>query len=246
MKPTLRLIHHLHRTGGTLICKCIASLPNISLLSEMHPNAPKDYAVLDPVFQASFWLRLFNDKTANQLSDKSFAEKIKTIDSCIKNRGDKLIIRNWAYPDFFATPFWEKVPNQLSTCEVLKDHFELKQLVTVRHPMDQWLSWCAYKGTEKATAYTFHTFIDSCCEFQKRTNDIPFIRYEDFVEAPGIVMQDICEHLDLKYDPIFLQRWPYYHQITGDDNDRASGNWSISPRPRRIPDTELEAEAMKN
>lgn len=244
MKPTLRLIHHLHRTGGTLICKCVASLPNIALLSEVNPEA--NFMVLDPVFQASFWLRLLSEKTANQLSDASFAEKIKAIHLFAMNRGEKLILRNWAYLDFFALPFTAKPTNELATVKALRDYFELKQVVTVRHPMDQWLSWCAYRGSAKANDFTFQAFIDACFEFQKQTDDIPCIRYEDYVADPKRMMRELCQHLDLEFDPIFLRRWPYYHQITGDDNDRASGDWSISPRLRRTPSEALIAEARGN
>ena len=37
-KPKLRIIHHLACSGGTLISKCISALPNVYLLSELHPT----------------------------------------------------------------------------------------------------------------------------------------------------------------------------------------------------------------
>ena len=241
MKPTLRIVHHLHRTGGTLISKCIASLPNISLLSEVNPNA--ELMVLDPVFQASFWLRLMNNSEAEKLEDASFSEKITVIHRLAAERGEELVIRNWAYLDFFGLPFTSIPSYKLATENVLSDHFELKQIVTVRHPMDQWLSWCAYRGSAKADDYTFRQFVDGCSEFQKQTAKIPYIRYEDFVAKPLPVMREICQQLGLEFDPVFHHRWPYYHQITGDDNDRSGGGWVIKPRPRRQPDNNLMAEA---
>lgn len=201
---------------------------------------------LDPVFQASFWLRLMDDAAAKQLSDASFIEKIKAIYALATERGEQLVVRNWAYLDFFARPFQDKASNDLTTAKVLGEEFELKQIVSVRHPMDQWLSWCAYRGRAKASDFTFQEFIDGCCEFRNKTADMPCIRYEDFVSRPRTAMQEICQHLALHFDPIFEKRWPHYHQITGDDNDRASGDWVIGPRPRRLPDVALQAEAMAN
>lgn len=246
MKPTLRIIHHLHRTGGTLISKCLASLPYTALLSEVNPGAPRHFMVFDPAFQASFWLRLLSEEAANQLRGASFTEKIKTIHLYAMNRGEALIIRNWAYLDFFARPFADAPTKKLATAIALENDFELRQVVTVRHPMDQWLSWRAYGGTAKAEYFTFQAFIDACLDFHDQTRNIPCIRYEDFVADPRQSMKELCAGLDLNYDPIFLERWPYYHQITGDDNDRSSGNWSISPRPKRIPDANLMAQASDN
>ncbi len=244
MKPTIRIIHHLHRTGGTLISKCVASLPNIALLSEVNPNA--SFMVLDPVFQASFWLRLLNDTSAEQLYEASFAEKIKAIYVLATARGETLVLRNWAYLDFFALPFTPIASNELTTTNTLNKYFEIKQIVTVRHPMDQWLSWCDYQGSAKADDFTFQEFINACCEFKNQTKNMPCIHYEDFIAKPQPVMQKICQHLELQFDPIFSKRWPYYHQITGDDNDRASGDWSIAPRPRRQSGDGLQAEALSN
>ena len=36
-KPVIRIIHHLACSGGTLISKCISAMPNVYLLSEVHP-----------------------------------------------------------------------------------------------------------------------------------------------------------------------------------------------------------------
>ena len=244
MQETLRIVHHLHRTGGTLISKCIASLSNIALLSEVNPGA--SFMVLDPVFQASFWLKLLSDSEAKQCEELPFSEKINAIHSLASKRGEKLVLRNWAYLDFFAKPFTPSATNELTTLSAVEEFFSIKQIVTVRHPMDQWLSWCAYKGSAKADDYGFEPFIDACCEFELKTQGMNCIRYEDFVSNPHREMKAICEYLDLEFDPIFLTRWPYYHQITGDDNDRASGDWKIEPKPRRKPDEELLSKANNN
>lgn len=202
--------------------------------------------VQDPVFQANFWLRLLDDREAEKLNGKTFAEKIKAIHALCGYRGDTLVLRNWAYLDFFAAPFTQAVTNKLATIEALNKHFNFRQIVTVRHPMDQWLSWQHYQGVADSSSHTFSEFIDACHNFKWQTSGIPFVRYEDFVEKPQAVMQKICCTLDLNYDPVFQDRWPYYHQITGDDNDRISGNWTISPKPKRRPEAALLKESEAN
>ncbi len=242
MKPRLRIIHHLHRTGGTLISKCLASLPDIALLSEVHPDAP--FMVLDPVFQASFWLRLMNDRAAAGLKNAPFDEKIATIAALAETRGETLVLRNWAYFDFFGRPFTAQPGYRLSIVDALAPHFELQQIVSVRHPLDQWLSWINYRGTARAEDFTLSEFLASCLRFHAATAAIPRFRYEDFVAAPQPQLEAICAALSLDYDPVFIERWPYYHQITGDDNDRASGGWRIETRPRRAVPPGLEEELV--
>ena len=38
-KPTIRIIHHFACSGGTLISRCLSSMPNVFLLSEVHPHS---------------------------------------------------------------------------------------------------------------------------------------------------------------------------------------------------------------
>ena len=41
-KPLLRTIHHLACTGGTVISKCLAAMPDVALISEVNPfRAPR-------------------------------------------------------------------------------------------------------------------------------------------------------------------------------------------------------------
>ena len=244
--PTLRIVHHLHRTGGTLISKCMASMPDISLLSEVNPAAPRQFIVLDPVFQANFWLRLLKEPEADRLKDASFRDKIKAVHAAATARGDHLILRNWAYLDFFALPFADRPTNQLMTARELEQDFAIREMVTVRHPLDQWLSWCAHGGAAKASDFTFAQFAEACVRFLDRTSALPFVRYEDFVETPQATMRRICDILALEFDTVFMDRWPYYHQITGDDNDRGLGGWLIEPRPRRPASQQLLDEAVGN
>ena len=245
-RPTIRMIHHLHRTGGTLISKCLASLPNTSMLSEINPRTPEKLMVLDPTFQASFWLRLLTEKDESRLQTATFLQKIIAIQKSATQRGDALIIRNWAYLDFFAKPFLAEPSNELSTVSALEDEFELLHVVTVRHPIDQWLSWCNYAGSAKAAEFTFADFIDACIRFRDQTCHLPFVKYEDFAESPKVQMKRMCDILELCHDPIFLRRWPHYHQITGDNSGRASSNGKIESLSRRAMGESLTEEALGN
>jgi hypothetical protein len=234
-KNPIGIVHHLHRTGGTLISRCIASLKGISLLSEVNPGTTAEQAWLDPVFQASFWLRLMDDEEANELALLDFATKIERIWERASARHDRLVLRDWSYIDFFGRPFLEQPSNELSLGNTLTDTLPLRQIVTLRHPLDQWSSWCGYKGWAQAGAYTLEEFLAGVRRFHAATHHLPRLKYEDFVADPRQAMGWICDALQLNYSDIFMSRWPHYHQITGDDFDWSAGDWKIKPRLRRTP-----------
>ena len=58
-KPNIRIIHHMARTGGTVISKCLASMDEVILLSEIHPLGAKEF---NPVSQAVQWFQLFSEQ----------------------------------------------------------------------------------------------------------------------------------------------------------------------------------------
>jgi len=49
------LLHHLARTGGTLLCRCLASMDSVYLLSEINPQG---VAHFNPLRQAADWYGL--------------------------------------------------------------------------------------------------------------------------------------------------------------------------------------------
>jgi len=86
-RPTIRMIHHLPRAGGTVICKCLGAMGDVTLLSELSPydgahaktvlfhrgrapsisllapeaiprGGPAVTTVYHPLYQACFWFRL--------------------------------------------------------------------------------------------------------------------------------------------------------------------------------------------
>jgi len=215
--PTLRLIHHLPRSGGTVMCKCIGSLPGVILLSEINPRAVSAMTpLLEPVFQASFWFRLFDEATAAALlaSNAGFAEKIRFIADHAARRGERLVIRDWTYIDFFARPYRAEPTYRLSLAEALADSFEMRQAFTVRHPLDQWLSWVNY--AERPADVSLEAFMRHCRNFAELAGRADFIRYEDFVAHRDASMKKFCDLLALPFDPVYATRWRFYRTISGE------------------------------
>ena len=80
-------------------------------------------------------------------------------------------------------------------------------------------------------------------KFAEHSAAIGFIRYEDFARDPTTQMHALCDHLQVNFDPRFLQRWFTYTRITGDRKGEARGQplRTIQPLERRACDEELQA-----
>ena len=64
---TIRIIHNLPRSGGSIISKSISAQKDIILLSEIHPDGPKiikkrgtEAKYADPLYQFQNWYKLSN------------------------------------------------------------------------------------------------------------------------------------------------------------------------------------------
>lgn len=245
----LTIYHALHRSGGTLIGRCFGSLPGVTLLSEINPGSGvAGVRILEPAYQAFFWQKLFDDQVAEAVGRLPFDEQIEVISEKSHARGDRLLIRDWPYIDFFAqSRYWRQEPtDRLSLVEQLKHRFDLRRIAVVRHPLDQWMSWLSYEGAADARAFGFENFLVAVRKFAEATIDIPRFRYEQFVDAAADTMEKMCAALGLPYDAVFLQRFRDYRQITGDVLEPLHVTPSIEPRHGRSIPAEWLALAEGN
>lgn len=229
-KPTIRIIHNMARSGGTLIGKCIGCMQGIVLLSEIHPAGTK---MFNPINQAYEWFRLLTDADIESIKRKgavNFSDAIALIENRALEKNRKLIIRDWSHIDFTAVPFLARPSFRLTLAEVLKERFTVINTATVRHPIDQWIS--LRKLALMKDKLTLDFFLKGYLRFAEHSIRIGFLRYEDFVKSPESELKIICERLDIPYDPEFINRWSRYTKITGEVKSRRAGN-QIAPLPRQ-------------
>jgi hypothetical protein len=226
-KPAIRIIHHLACSGGTLISKCISAMPNTFLLSEIHPfsdmhilgdkshYAPSDYTTLS---------RFANIPDLRILAGKLFSQNIQGIHEHLKLRGANLVLREHSHFDFFkgdilASPI---------ISNLLKEEFELLQVVTVRNPIDCYLSllnnnWLTFQPQ------TFDEYCRRYLEFMRMYSHVEILKYEDFLENPINFMQSMCSLLELDFSDLFVDLLEIF-KVTG-DSGRSSN--VITKRDRR-------------
>lgn len=224
----IRTIHHFACTGGTLISKCIASLPNTQLLSEVDPlslmghESIKRFSPTDLVtlLQAS------SRPVTNDLLINVFLGGLHAVYKRTTADGVRLVLRDHAHSHFC---FGEDIQNRPSLRQIVGEDFEVKSVVTVRHPLDSYLSllsngWHLYFKPSTLEEYCrrYHCFLD-------HYSNIDLYQYEDFVADPEGVLKNITDSLELSFDRNFQEVFSV-HRLTGDSG--RSGD-AISIRMRR-------------
>ena len=218
---TIRVIHNLPRSGGTIISKSISAQKNVVLLSEIHPDGPKirnmmetDINLGDPLYQFQTWYGLFNIKDYEKLKNSklNFLDKIKIINKKVKEQNKILILRDWSFVDYFGKPF-SKPQNKNILYEVLEKDFEIKTLFLIREPLETFLS--CMKLPFFAKNYTFDLFLDGYNLFINNITNNNLIKFEKFVENPNEILKKISTILNFEYDKNFGKKFKKIN-ITGD------------------------------
>ncbi len=230
-KPTVRLLMHLARTGGTIFSKCLAVMPRVALLSEIHPAGLRNF---NPLRQAFEWHGLLTTKDVEDFRKSGrmdFADAIDLVWRRCEAKHLKLVIRDWNHLDFHGLPYLAQPTRTLMTSDLLGKRFRLLRFCTVRHPIDHWLSLS--KLATIAGKMSIDQFCVGCLGFAEHAVKIGFVRYEDFTREPAVGMQKICAALDVEFDPTFQRRWQNYTKITGDTTGSRGGKEKIVPLARK-------------
>ncbi len=242
------------RSGGTVICKCLGSLNNIVLLSEIHPLAKyvlgeekKDRIWINPLNQAYAWFNLLSKEDVLEIKNKngiSFIDSIKLIYTRCQEKNKILVIRDWNELDFIGLPWVPRATYDLMLYNILNQDFNVIHTFTVRHPLDQWLS---LRGLTSSLVkqLTPEVFLKGYLRFAEKAFSIGFTRYEDFTRQPDNELQILSERLDIEYSEIYKTRWKNYRTITGDHNPRR-GITEITPLPRKNMEKDLYQKFISN
>ncbi len=231
-RPKLRVVHHLARVGGTLICRCLGCMQGVAMFSEVHPyGAALGIKIFDPLYQARTWFGLIDEEEQEQAETLSFGDKISLIHERCEQRGLAMIYRDWTHLDYLGKPFVTDPPMRMRTPEALGDRFELVRTATVRHPVDSWLSLRRIGVFEKLSP---GEFMPGYRVFAEEAREMGFVRFEDFVKGPDEWLGVLCERLELEFDGSYEERWMEYKTITGDGSgSRASDEKQIKALKRR-------------
>ena len=214
------------RSGGTLLNRCLGSLPNTVILSEVNPLGGGSGASVEagsPYEQALRWYGI-------NLSSRDFSASILELSDVCKKRGLSLIVRDWSIVNF--APMRQngyKPPDRFLAVESLKEVCNLRTFAFVRDAIDVFLS----QGMD------INTFSASYLRYVNAIIDlnIPIFKYEDFCRAPETILQSICALGGIIFSKTF---WNFqsFNSVNGDVQIKGSsrggriGNIMVLPRKR--------------
>lgn len=215
----IRTMHQFAGAGGSLIGKCIAAMPNVQVLSTDDPfgqERAKGSATERLGSDTRSLVRRNARGESKPLLD-FFLENIRMIYSQAIQSGQTLVIRDQAYGRLFS----EATSGEINSLqEVLASINPTLSITVIRHPLDCFLSmqassWLHYE------AVSLEQFCQSYLDFVRIHAELPSVRYEDFVAAPGIEMQRICTLLDIPYSEHFVDLFAVFDMPgTGRQNNR--------------------------
>jgi len=218
-KFKIHTLHHLSASGGTLISKCLASMPNVVLLSEINPRVTtQGFNPFDPIQQ----LTKYNLLTPSERQD-IFLDRIALISRKCQQNQQALIIRDHTHSDFLLN----HLSTQNNLRSTLETQYDLQPVLTLRNPIDSWLAMIP-QGWHKQVK-TFDCYCDRYLQLLNTYQDCPYYLYEDFVEQPDLILQQICNDYGITFDLSYQQKFSKI-KLSG-DSGRSSGE--IITRPRR-------------
>lgn len=225
-KDPIRAIHHFACTGGTLLSRCIEAMPNTVVLSEIDPLSTillnkSDFAPSDLIRQSQTNLRPLPDRDVIA----TFLASLEVMHKSYRRAGRRLVIRDHTHSQFCMSPNPNDRPN---LHEILGEKFEVSSIVTVRHPLDSFISlrrkkWVMFEPDS----------LDEYCRryllFLETYRNTPILRYEDFVEEPQRSSAFLADSLMLAHTEHWRDLLPVI-ELTGDSGRKGD---EIEPRQRR-------------
>lgn len=238
----VRTVHHLSCTGGTLIAKCIASMANVLVLNEidLHSALPQNNSNQVPFTPTDVisLLRQGDSATAPDLVTSLFVQNIRLLRDEQWKSGKHLILRDHSHSHFLSGG---QVADYPTLGAIVGEHFPTHSLVTVRDPIDSYLSMRRQGWHKFFNPSTFEEYCRRYEAFLEAYEGVPIIKYEDFTARPKQNMRRICRILKLTYFQAFEEVFSAF-RFSGDSG--RGGRKIIQHPPREIEEAALrEIEA---
>lgn len=227
VQEPVRIIHHFACTGGTLFSKCLASMPNVQLLSEVAP-----YSLMTSPERSKFsptdliqLLRSSSRGSHEELERELFRSGIEKIYEDCQRRGLRLVIREHSHSKYCVG---DQVLSADGIAKLLDSDFPVRAVVTVRHPLDSYLSLRNH-GWLKMQSATLEEYARRYLVFLADHCEKPRFRYEELIAKPVETSRRICAELQIPFSDGFIDMISV-HRLSG-DSGRSSAK--IGQRLRR-------------
>lgn len=235
--PVVRSIHHFACTGGTLLSKCLSAQPNVVLLSEIDPLSLISMTLGNPAFSPRSVIQQLRYSVRGNSEDliaAVFRSEVATLRDSLQQKGQHLVIRDHAHSQYCYGP---DMRGRKSVLDLLQAIGQTRSIVTVRHPIDSFLSITARPDWNHFSPLTLQEYSRRYMLFLDDHSALPTFFYEAFVAAPEQTTAEMCTALDLPYVPGAIDLRDVF-KLSGDSGRSGS---TVAERPRRaIPPAVIE------
>lgn len=194
----IRILHHWACSGGTIISRSIANQHNVVLLSEVHPLAYlrltepcANYSPTDIIQQLS----LQQNGRDPSLCIAAWQGAVLNLNATLTERSQSLILRSHSHVDFFCGGLASRTP---MISRSLKGQVPLIELLSVRHPLDSWLSILQKGWNKQLHTNDLETFCSRALNMLQGCEGMSWIRYEEFTLKPNELLKEINNFLQLR------------------------------------------------
>ncbi|MBC6419373.1 MAG: hypothetical protein GDA44_11645 [Prochloron sp. SP5CPC1] len=246
-QPILSL-HHQACTGGSIISKYFNDyFSNLVLISEINPKATFGsyrFSPLNPLSQYAY--QSGEPWHYEAFQKKIYIHEISLINKDISSKNSYLLIRDWSHGDFFSFT----IISETTTVNWLTDAgFSVIPIVTVRHPLESYLSARAKKWVDMS----LHEYCERYHSFFKVYAACPVFYYEDFCRSPEDFFSKIINYYKDKGIHLIKNSGYSPHRagskkISGDSGRSASLPYlrSAKPIPNHLANTTKSTSAYLN
>ena len=233
-KPAIRTIHHLACTGGTLFSKCISSMPETALISEINPMN-RFGNTFEPTNPMLLLERNYRELTTEERITTFKLQISEAFELCKKDDVD-LILRDHSHTDFCVG----SEPSEICPIrDSLANDYDLISVVTVRHPLDSYLGLINNGWEKQFYPNDLNEYSKRYLDFLEKYSSLKIIRYEDFCTDPKKIMTELCKILEIVYVDDFTKTFGR-QRLSGDSGRKDLE--VIEKRPRRSIPIKVESE----
>ena len=213
------------RSGGTLLNKCLGTLPNTVVMSEVNPmgggwGKEKENSHTTIKDQAKYWYGI-------HIESNSFRNNVLELAEKCEQNGATLILRDYSRINFeknYLNNFTP--PNKFMILESLKGLL-ITAFGFIRDPIDIWIS---------SGMPPINEFFNDYFKYVSLLNkiNIPIYKYEDFCDDPSKFLILMCKDFKLKYIDV-TRTYHNFKTLNGDtqSNSRGSKKNIIRPLKRK-------------
>ncbi len=177
-------------------------------------------------------------KVKNSTVIAMFLSSVQRLAVDLNKQKISLVLREHSHSMFCTEVLPSSRPSVL---DMLQSRFEVKGVLTVRHPMDSFLALRAH-GWRHFQPFTLNEYCRRYLLFLDAHASTPIFKYEDFLRHPVKILRQMCKLLNLEFSAKALVNFKDI-ALSGDSGRKSD---TIGPRPRRKVPEPILANASKS